>query len=81
MKVAFSGRFTKNLADSPEQVQKAFGKQFANLMRSIRHPSLHAKKYNETEGIWQARVDRVWRFYFSIEGNTYYFHDITSHPK
>ena len=31
--------------------------------------------------IWQARVNRDWRFYFKIIGDKYYLLDITAHPK
>ncbi len=32
-------------------------------------PGLHSKKYDEARDIWQARVTRDWRFYFTIEGD------------
>jgi mRNA interferase RelE/StbE len=47
----------------------------------LHHPSLRAKKYEGAEDIWQARVNRDWRFYFRIAGNKYYLVDITAHPK
>lgn len=50
-------------------------------MENLRHPSLRAKKYDLVAGIWQARVTRAWRFYFSIEGDAYLLHDIIPHPK
>jgi hypothetical protein len=51
----------------------------AFLLDDIRHPSLHAKKYDAER--WQARVTRDWRFYFRIEGDTYMLLDIMPHPK
>ena len=47
----------------------------------IRHPSLHAKKYNETLDIWQARVDKGYRFYFSVDGGSYTLLCVKNHPK
>jgi hypothetical protein len=44
------------------------------------HPSLHAK-YNESRDLRQARVNRDWRFYFVIAGDTYVITDIIPHPK
>ena len=41
----------------------------------------NAKKYDEARGIWQARVTLNWRFYFTIEGDTYTLLTIRSHPK
>ena len=62
-------------------VQKAFDKQPKFLMHNLKHPSLHAKKYDESQDIWQARVNRDWRFYFCIDGDTYIIRNIIPHPK
>jgi hypothetical protein len=42
---------------------------------------LRAKKYDEAKDRWQARVKRDWRFYFKIEGDTYFIVDVLPHPK
>jgi mRNA interferase RelE/StbE len=81
MKLLYSERFHTSLEDAPPSVQKAFQKQVRFLESNLRHPSLKAKKYDEARGIWQARVTRDWRFYFTIEGDTYLLHDIIAHPK
>jgi mRNA interferase RelE/StbE len=81
MKLLFSPRFLKQYRDAPAQVQKAFDKQAKLLLENLRHPSLHAKKYDEARDIWQARVTRDWRFYFTIEDDTYHLHTIIPHPK
>jgi len=51
------------------------------LLQNLRHPSLRAKKYDESQGLWQARVTRDWRFYFIIENDTYHLVGLTAHPK
>ena len=61
------------------EVQSAFDKQVRLLITNIRHPSLRAKKYDEARGIWQARVTRNVRFYFSIVGDIYIILDIEKH--
>lgn len=81
MKLAYSERFLESLASAPPQVQRTFFKQSHLLLQNLRHPSLRAKKYDEARGIWQARVTRDWRFYFTIEGDVYYLHTIVPHPK
>jgi plasmid maintenance system killer protein len=53
----------------------------AFLELDIRHPSLQAKKYDESADVWPARVNKDWRFYFTIEGDTYRIHKVTPHPK
>ena len=81
MRLFLSARFMRSYEDAPLAIKKAFQKQGRLLISNIRHPSLHAKKYNEAEGIWQARVNLDWRFYFTIAGDTYYLVDIMKHPK
>ena len=53
-------------------MKKAFFKQLK---------SLHAKKYDETDARWQARVNWDWRFYFPIVGDTYRILKVIPHPK
>jgi hypothetical protein len=81
MKAALSHRALIAIADAPAPVRKAFHKQLAFLELDMRHPSLQAKKYNESADIWQARVNKDWRFYFTIEGDTYRIHRVAPHPK
>jgi len=81
MRVRYSKRFLQRYADAPPEVRKAFHKQSAFLLENLSHPSLRAKKYDEAVGLWQARVNRTWRFYFTIEGEEYHLHDMKPHPK
>ena len=74
-------RFDRDIAGAPPNIQHAFEKQLRFLLRDLRHPSLQAKKYDEARGIWQARVTRAWRFYFTIEGDAYILRAIIPHPK
>lgn len=66
---------------APKQIQRAFEKQADFLIHNLRHPSLHAKKFDESGNIWQARVTLNWRFYFIIENDCYIILSITAHPK
>jgi len=81
MKVIFSDRFRQSYQDSPTAIQRVFDRKLGLLLKNLRHPSLHAKKYDEGRDIWQARVTLSWRFYFTIEADTYHLHDIIPHPK
>ncbi len=74
-------QFLRLYSEAPAAVQKAFDRKLEFLLQNLRHPSLRAKKYHEQRNIWQARVDGGWRFYFSIEGDTYIIHSIRPHPK
>jgi hypothetical protein len=51
------------------------------LVENLAHPSLRAKKYDESNDLWQARITRDWRLYFTIVDDTYYLHEIRTHPK
>ena len=57
MNVHLSQRAIEALAAAPVPVQKAFIKQINFLTRNLGHPSLHAKKYDEAEDRWQARIN------------------------
>jgi mRNA-degrading endonuclease RelE of RelBE toxin-antitoxin system len=81
MKIHYSDQADKTLPTLPANVRKAFFKQVKFLEENLRHPSLRAKKYDEANDVWQARVNRDWRFYFAIQDDTYYIVDIISHPK
>jgi plasmid maintenance system killer protein len=67
--------------DAPAAVQKAFEKSVALLVANLRHPSLRAKKYDEVNDVWQARINSNWRFYFQVVGDAYVIHKIIPHPK
>jgi mRNA-degrading endonuclease RelE of RelBE toxin-antitoxin system len=81
MKIDYLPRALKALRDAPPAVRKAFFKQAELLERDLRHPSLRAKKYDEVLDLWQARVNKHWRFYFNIVDDTYVVRDIIPHPK
>ena len=81
MKVQRTSHFTRAYSKAPTEIQAAFDKQSLFLLQNLLHPSLHAKKYDEGKDRWQARVTRDWRFFFTIDGDTYILQDITRHPK
>ena len=82
MKAHYSQRLLRIYAkEAPLEVQRAFDKQVKFLLADPHHPSLRAKKYDEASGLWQARINRDWRFHFTIEGDTYHLVEMTTHPK
>ena len=81
MKSEYTERARKSLRDLPAPVRKALFKQLKFLEQNLHHPSLRAKKYDESQDLWQARVSRDWRFYFHIQNDVYYIVDIIRHPK
>lgn len=81
LNVRLSQRAVETLANAPLPVQKAFIKQISFLIRNLAQPSLHAKKYDEANDRWQARINDDWRLYFTIRDDTYYISDLMPHPK
>ena len=63
MILGFSKHFLRNYHKAPKWVKEAFDKQSQLLLQNLHHPSLRAKKYDETRNLWQARVNYTWRFY------------------
>ena len=81
MKLRLTPTAAKAFINAPPRVQKTFLKQARFLIQNLHHPSLRAKKYDETKDIWQARVNLDWRFYFTIAEDSYVIQDIVPHPK
>ena len=81
MKAAFSKRSTRQYSVLVPERKVKFDKQLHFLLANLHHPSLRAKKYDEARDVWQARVDRDYRFYFQIEDDTYRILSIVPHPK
>jgi mRNA-degrading endonuclease RelE of RelBE toxin-antitoxin system len=81
MTYSFTATGFKDYQAFPKDIQHRFEKQLGFILADLRYPSLKAKKYGEARDIWQARVDRSYRFYFQIEGDNYLILRIIPHPK
>ena len=81
MKIRLARKATREFEALSPALQSRVKKQLDLLRTNLRHPSLHAKKYDERRDIWQGRVNRDYRFYFTIEGDTYRVLAIIPHPK
>jgi hypothetical protein len=81
MRWTHTERSKRDYRNAPVRIQHAFEKQVRLLALNLHHPSLRAKKYDQSLDVWQARVNREWRFYFRITGDTYQIIAIISHPK
>jgi len=79
MQYSRTPQFERAFKKFSKQIKKAFEKQLRFLLSDIRHPSLRAKKYDETRDIWQARVTDNVRFYFQIVDDRYRILDIEKH--
>ena len=81
MRLARTPHFLRAYNKAPERIQRTFDKQATLLIEDLQHPSLRAKRYDESTGLWQARVNDDWRFYFTIASDVYVLHEVKRHPK
>lgn len=58
--------FDKQYAKLPERIQDKVDKQLGFLKHSIHHPSLNAKKMQNTQ-LWECRVDYHYRIVFELK--------------
>jgi hypothetical protein len=65
MRAFYTRRFLHHYAKAPLTIQRAVDRRVALLIQNLRHPSLRAKKYDEAQNIWQARVNGGWRLYYA----------------
>ena len=70
MKIAKTKAFVKNYHRLPKNIQNKTDKQIIFLSKNLRHSSIRAKKLGGFSDVWEGRVDRSYRFVFSIETNT-----------
>ncbi|MFM2423628.1 MAG: hypothetical protein RLZZ70_13 [Candidatus Parcubacteria bacterium] len=81
MKIRLTDTAIKQYQKLPKTIQRKADKQFEFLLQDLRHPSLHAKKYHESLAIWQARIDKSYRFYFHVIEPHYVVISVINHPK
>ena len=79
MKILFANKALYDYRNASKEIKQAADKQFTFLLKNLKHPSLHAKKYDEAKDVWQGRITRDWRFYFQIRGDIYYIITIVKH--
>ena len=58
MKIAYTRSALDALENLPLHARKSFYKQAGYLVENLLHPSLRAKKFSESEDLWQARVNK-----------------------
>ncbi len=81
MKIRLTDKAVKQYQKLPKVLQVKADKQFDYLREDFRHPSLNAKKYQDSENLWQGRIDKGYRFYFYIIEPDYIIVSIINHPK
>jgi hypothetical protein len=65
----------------PPQVREKFYAQLSVLLADRLHPSLRTKKVQGQRGVFEARIDRSYRFTFHYEGDTVVLRGAGSHDQ
>jgi len=74
-------KFKRQYSDLPREIERKAEKAFRLLASDFRHPSLHTKRIKGKEHVWEARIDRRYRFKFQIdkENQIYLLREIGKH--
>lgn len=70
MNVVFAENLKKHFKRLPKHIKRKANRQFIILSRNLRHPSIRAKKVKGFSDVWEGRIDRFYRFVFTIEKDT-----------
>jgi len=68
LKLTLTERFRKSALELEPETREKLKKQVGLLAADPRHPSLRVKKIRGTDSIFEARVDRNFRFTFEYGG-------------
>ncbi|MCJ7487047.1 MAG: hypothetical protein MUQ25_12905 [Candidatus Aminicenantes bacterium] len=68
LKLTLTERFRKSALELEPETREKLKKQVGLLAADPRHPSLRVKKIRGTDSIFEARVDRDFRFTFEYGG-------------
>lgn len=67
MNLQVSPKFKKSYDRLPLSIQTKTKRVLNYLKEDLRHPSVHAKKKQGKGDSWEGRVDRFYRFTFTID--------------
>ncbi len=66
MKFFRTERFKKDYKHLPIEVRQKLGSSLEKFLSNPRHPSLHVKKMEGTESIWEMRLSDNYRITFEM---------------
>ena len=80
MKILYSQRFLKSYKKLPLYIRQKADKQIKHLLMDLHYPSLRSKKM-EGKNLWEARVDRSYRFTFEKSEDTIILRTVGPHDE
>ena len=75
----FTETFKRNYALLPADLQKRFDQKLNLFLENPRHPSLHVHRYHARDDVWEAYINRKYRFTFSVTPVSITFRNIGPH--
>lgn len=81
MKLHRLPQFDRDYKKLPVKIKTKLHHQLNILSENFRYPSLRAKKIHGQTDIWEARLDRFYRFSFKIENDIIYLRRVGPHDK
>ncbi len=79
MKYRRTPEFKADYEALPDEIKAKVKKAFELFKEDPKHPSLHTKKIKGTEGVFEGRIDRNYRFTFHYEEDTVFFRKVGPH--
>jgi mRNA-degrading endonuclease RelE of RelBE toxin-antitoxin system len=80
VRLVFTARAERDYDQLSPKLKAQADQQLDLLVRDLRYPSLHAKKYDERRDVWQVRISRDYRVFFRMVGDSYILLTLQKHP-
>ena len=81
MPLIFTNRFKKAYRKLPRPVQSNVKKALRLLDENQRYPSLHVKRIQGTDKLYEGRIDRKYRFSFEFDGEDILLRNVDNHDE
>ena len=75
----YSPSFNSAYRQLPTHIRHKVDRQIQTLVSNFTHPGLRARKMIHMGGIWEARVDRHYRFTFERDGSVILLRTVGTH--
>lgn len=81
MEILFTEQFEQAYEKLTQTEKRSVCKALALLDTNPKYPSLHIKKMEGTQNIWEARPSKRLRMTFEMVGDTIIMHNVGEHDK
>jgi mRNA-degrading endonuclease RelE of RelBE toxin-antitoxin system len=81
LRLAATATFRRDYRKLPPEIRDKVDRQLKALLKDPGHPSLRAKKIKGATGIWEGRVDRSYRFTFSVSEGELFLRRVGPHDR